>query len=298
MKPVEKLAIGARPLVVQTAWGGVECARSGAGPAVLLLSGAMGGYDQGILLGRAAAGSSGFEFIAISRPGYLATPLALGRTPEQQADLCSALLDALAIRQASVIAISGGGQCALQFALRHPGRCSALVMISACSAPLNGRLPFRFRLLKLAAHFPALSGAMARKAAADPDKAARRSIPDPALRALTLQDPEAGPLLMALQRSVMERMAARLPGTENDIAQSRSSFDYPLEQIRAPVLIVHGTEDEAVPFAQAKALAARVPRAELLAISGGRHVSLFTHRRVIQPRVRQFLAVVKKGADE
>jgi pimeloyl-ACP methyl ester carboxylesterase len=275
--------------ILDTPRGPLEYARTGEGPAVLLLHGAMGGYDQGLLLGRTVVGTPGYEFIAPSRPGYLGTPLALGPSPEQQADLCAALLDALAARRASVIAISGGGQCALQFAIRHPDRCAALVMISACSAPLSGRVPLRFHVLKLAARIPPLMDAMRRKAAANPEKAARRSIPDPALRARTLADADAGPLLTALQVSVMDRMAARLPGTQNDIVQSRSPFAYACEKIVAPVLIVHGTEDEAVPFAQAESLAARIPNAELLGVEGGRHVSIFTHRDLIQPRVRRFL---------
>jgi len=274
---------------IETLRGGIEYARSGEGPAVLLLHGAMGGFDQGLLLGRAAAGSTGFEFIAVSRPGYLGTPLALGKTPEEQADLCASVLDALAIREAAVIAISGGGQCALQLVLRHPGRCRALVMISACSAPLTVRVPLRFHLIAFLARFPAVVSRMRRKAADDPEGMARRAIPDADLRAQTLNDPEAGPLLGEHLASTMERMAERLPGTRNDIHQSRKPFAYPLERIQAPVLVVHGAADEAVPFAQAESLAAKLPRRELLAIPGGQHVCLFTHRRLIQPRVRQFL---------
>jgi pimeloyl-ACP methyl ester carboxylesterase len=269
--------------------GNIECAVSGEGPAILLLHGAMGGYDQGLLLGRAAVGSSGYRSIAISRPGYLGTSLACGKTPEQQADLCAALLDALIVRQAAVIAISGGGQCALQFALRHPKRCSGLVMISACSAQINVRLPFRFHLMKWMARVPALVAAMRRKFAANPAEAARRSIADPDLRARTLDDTEAGPLMLALQLSAMDRMMQRMPGTENDIRQSRMPFDYPLEQISVPTLIVHGTADQAVPFEQARLLAYRMPVAELLPIQDGEHVSLFTHLHEIRVRVTQFL---------
>jgi pimeloyl-ACP methyl ester carboxylesterase len=249
----------------------------------------MGGYDQGLLLARAAAGGAGFQCVAVSRPGYLGTPLALGETPEQQADLCAGVLDALGIARAAAIAISGGGQCALQFALRHQERCWGLVMVSACSAPLTVRLPFQFQLLKLMAHFPPLVAAMRRKAARHPERAAARSIPDPELRERTLRDPEAGPLMFALQSSTMDQMAQRLPGTHNDITQSRLPFDYPLECVAVPVLVVHGTADPAVPFAQARSLAARVPRAELLALEGGGHAALFTHLQEIRTRVAQFL---------
>jgi pimeloyl-ACP methyl ester carboxylesterase len=289
MRPEREEAATARPTIIGTRRGTVECARTGEGPAVLLLHGAMGGYDQGLILGRSAVGSPAFEYVAVSRPGYLGTPLALGEAPEEQADLCAALLDALAVPQAGVIAISGGGQCALQFALRHPDRCRCLVMISACSAPIAVRLPLQFHLLGLMARVPALTSRMRKRLRTDPERAVRRSIPDPQLRVQTLNDPEAGPLLLALQESTLDRLAERLPGTRNDIAQSRAAFAYPVEQISGPLLVVHGTADRAAPFAQARQLAARVPGAELLAIEGGEHVSIFTHRNVIRPRVERFL---------
>lgn len=277
------------PVILQTALGPVEYAECGAGPAVLLLHGAMGGYDQSLLLGRSALGSRPCRFIAVSRPGYLGTPLASGRAPEQQADLCAGILDALGITDAAVIAISGGGQCALQFALRHPRRCRALVMISACSARIGGRMPLRYHLFKVMARVPAMAASIRRKAEADPEGAAARSIPDADLRARTLSHPEAGPLMAALQRSTLDRMPRRLPGTTNDVRQSRRPFDYPLERIAPPVLVVHGTEDEAAPYAMGAALARRAPNAELLTIEGGRHVSLFTHLDEIRARVGEFL---------
>jgi pimeloyl-ACP methyl ester carboxylesterase len=289
MTGVREAPAGACPAIVETPAGKVECAWWGEGPAVLLLHGAMGGFDQGMTLGRAAVGPDGYKFVAVSRPGYLGTPLALGTTPEAQADLCAGVLDALAIREAAVIAVSGGGQCALQLALRHPGRCRALVMISACSASLTMRVPLRFHLVTFMARFPVLVSRMRRRAEIDPGGTARRVIPNPVLCAQTLEDPEVGPLFIEHLLSSMKRMSDRLPGTRNDIAQSRAPFAYPLERIVAPVLIVHGTADELVPYAHAESLAARLPRGELLPIPDGEHVCLFTHRRIIQRRVRQFL---------
>ncbi len=65
---------------------------------------------------------------------------------------------------------------------------------------------------------------------------------------------------------------------------------YPLEQIAVPVLVVHGTGDRLVPFAQhGRALAAGIPGAELLALEGGEHVAIFTHRNEVRARVTQFL---------
>ena len=269
-----------QPVTIQTSRGAVEYAVWGEGPAVLLLHGAMGGWDQGVLLARSAAGVPCFQYVAISRPGYLGTPLASGRTPEEQADLCASLLEALGIRDAALIAISGGGQCALQFTLRHRKRCRGLVMISACSAQIRVPVPFRFQMMKLMAHVPPLVRAMRRKAA---------------LRAPALNDPEAGPLMMALQSSTMERMAERMPGTQNDIRQSRLPFDYPLERISVPLLVVHGTADQAAPYTHAQSLASRVPKAELLSIEGGEHAALFTHLHEIRERVVPFLEAVSSS---
>jgi pimeloyl-ACP methyl ester carboxylesterase len=280
---------GIQPQIVETRLGPVEFVRTGEGPAVLLLHGAMGGWDQGLILGAAAVGP-GFEFISVSRPGYLGTPLRVGASPTQQADLCGALLEALAIRRAAAIAVSGGGQCALQFALRRPERCAALVMISACCAPIPRQVPLRFRLMLRLAGIPGVAAKMRGKAGETTEAMAARSIPDPELRARTLGNPEAGLLFRANQRITCERMADRVRGTRNDIAQARAAFAYPVEEIRCPVLVVHGTEDEAAPYAPAESFAGRAPYGELLAIPGGRHVSLFTHLGPIRERVRRFLA--------
>ncbi|HEY3377670.1 MAG TPA: alpha/beta hydrolase [Armatimonadota bacterium] len=276
------------PTVVSTRYGRVEYAEFGAGPAVLALHGAMGGYDQSLLLAR-TIGDAGYRYIAVSRPGYLGTPLSSGKTPMQQADLCAELLDALHIRTAAVMAVSGGGPCALQFALRHQQRCRGLVLVSTCGEKVNTPIPFSFHLTRLLVRWPACANAMQKKALANIEQMASRSIANPVLRARTLQDPDAGPLFTALLTSTCEHMAQRMPGTENDIAITRTT-DYRLEEIAVPTLIVHGTADSMVPFAQhARALASRIPGAELLAIEGGEHVSIFTHRPEVKARVAPFL---------
>ncbi|HEX9051676.1 MAG TPA: alpha/beta hydrolase [Anaeromyxobacter sp.] len=281
---------GADLRVVVTAAGPIEVAISGDGPALLALHGAMGGWDQGLLLAR-SLGARALRCVAPSRPGYLGTPLSVGRTPQSQADAYAAVLDALGVEAAAVAAVSGGGPSAVQFALRHPARCRALVLVSAATiGGIPTRLPLAWYAMRLAARVPPLAAAMRRKAARDPEASARRSIPEAALRERTLRDPEAGPLLRALQASTLDRMALRLPGTEVDIETGRADLAPALERISVPVLAVHGTADPAAPFAQAEAVAARAPGAELLAVPGGGHVALFTHLAPIRARVGAFLA--------
>ena len=140
------------PLIVSTHRGPIEYAEQGEGSAALALHGAMGGYDQGMILGQ-TIGEPGYRHLAVSRPGYLGTPLTAGRTPEEQADLCTALLDALDIDRAAVMAVSGGGPCALQFALRYPNRCWALVLVSTCSGKIESRVPLAFHVVKFLARW-------------------------------------------------------------------------------------------------------------------------------------------------
>ena len=132
--------------MVSTRRGPVEYAEWEAGPPVLALHGAMGGYDQGLILGL-TIGEPGYRQVAVSRPGYLGTPLSTGRTSQEQGDLCADFLDALGIGRTAVLAVSGGGPCALQFALRHPDRCWGLVLVSTCSGRIESRVPLAFHLI-------------------------------------------------------------------------------------------------------------------------------------------------------
>jgi len=279
----------AKPLVAQTPFGSIEYTLSGNGPiTVLALHGAMGGYDQADLLGR-TVGDPALRYLSISRPGYLGTALSVGKPPEGQADAYAALLDALGISKVCVIAVSGGGPSAIHFALRHRERCACLVLISTCSGKVTERLPLAFYLLKFLGRCPALFRLMRGKSSQDLEGYLRRSVSDPEILARTLQDTEVRPLLEEMMRMSIDRVGERLPGTLNDVEITRTR-DFPLEEIAVPTLVVHGVADTFVPFERhGRLLASRIPGAELLAVEGGEHVAIFTHRETVQPGVAAFL---------
>jgi pimeloyl-ACP methyl ester carboxylesterase len=276
------------PVSIRTARGAVEYATLGDGPTVLALHGAMGGWDQALILAR-TLDPTRFRALALSRPGYLGTPLAAGRSPEEQADLYAAMLDTLGVDRAAAIAVSGGGPSAIRFALRHRDRCWALVLVSSVGEPMTGTLPLSYHLKMWLGRQAWFTARLRRRIERDPESAAQRSIRDPDLRARTLADPEAGPLFRTLLTTTCDRMALRIEGTKQDVLVGRAPTP-PLEDVRVPTLVVHGTEDRVVPFAQHGAvLARRIPGAELLQIDGGEHVAIFTHRAPIKARVDAFL---------
>jgi len=277
----------------QTRLGPIETLDTGEGPALLALHGAVGGWDQSALLARALSGDNpGRRVIAVSRPGYLGTLIASGETPERQADLFAALLDALKIETATVAAVSAGGPSALHFAARHPARCRGLILASCCTTALETppEALKRMRMMALLARVPGFVPFLRWRLAREPDAAARRAIPDPDLRAQTLAHSEAGALLQQLQLSVLHCLADRLPGTLNDIAQFSALAPVPFARVLAPTLVIHGKADKVAPFSHAEKAAAQLRRAELFAIEGGPHVALFTHLDAIRRRTAAFLA--------
>src|SRR5262249_8924161 len=132
----ERVSIGSQ--IVQTPCGPIEYALAGDGPPVLVVHGAGGGYDQGLEIGEPLV-NSGFRVIAMSRFGYLRTPLPGDASAEAQADAHACLLDALTISRAGVIGASAGAPSSMQFALRSHDRCSAMIlMVPAAYAPRPG----------------------------------------------------------------------------------------------------------------------------------------------------------------
>src|SRR5687767_2479083 len=77
----ERVSTGGQ--LVRTPCGPIEFTAAGNGPAVLLVHGAGGGFDQVLELADHLAGA-GFQAIAMSRFGYLRTPLPADAPPAAQ----------------------------------------------------------------------------------------------------------------------------------------------------------------------------------------------------------------------
>lgn len=115
--------------VIPSPYGNIEYTESGSGPAVLLIHGSGGGYDQGELFAQVLL-SKQFHWITPSRFGYLRSTFNPNATWDDQTHAYAYLLDHLGIKKVAVVAISHGGPSALLFAVLHPEMVSSLTLIS------------------------------------------------------------------------------------------------------------------------------------------------------------------------
>lgn len=270
-------SLEAESRLVATGRGDMEYMVWGAGPPVLVVHGAGGGFDQGRLLAR-NLGPSGVTWISVSRFGYLRSQLPEARTPADQAQAFADLLDALDVGQVRILAMSGGVPPALHFSERHPDRVAGMVLLSP--APFT---PF------------------------GPD-VEDRPIPDWVYGAMLGNDivywlltrfargglEQAFDARPDLKKGIAAEEAAfvddlidgflpasrRVEGVNNERAAVCPDMVYRLEDIKAPTLLIHARDDRLNPFAVAQAIADRLPNARLIAFERGGHLLLGHHAEI------------------
>jgi pimeloyl-ACP methyl ester carboxylesterase len=267
----------------KTSAGVVEAALTGHGSTVLISHGSGGGYDMGLWLAHLIGGQ--FQYIAPSRFGYLRSPLPPRPTPETQADTYAALLDTLNVNSAIIIGLSAGGASALQFALRHSGRCHGLVMISAVSRPVPPLSPLLraiYPFMLKSDFIPWLFYTTAPHAVFQANGVSR------ALLAQIKPDREKMRLLDALYQTSFPSTLRR-EGMINDMQQLTIFPTYPLEHITVPTLVVHAVNDPIIPFEMGEFSARTIPNAQFLRLEDGGHFACVTHREETMPMVQGFL---------
>ena len=267
--------------VIETDCGPIEYATFGEGDPVLVVHGIFGGFDQGLVIARGNVGE-GFRSITPSRFGYLNTPLPDDASPAIQDDAYVCLLDALGIERAAILGTSAGSTSALQFALQHPDRCSALVLFTANL----------------------------------PGEVEAGLLPEPVAKALFKSDfafwlvttyfgksmqstmgvPDGFELTPEYEADVAEVMKTILPvkprsdGALFDMYVSNPDINtgYPLEEIGVPVLIINAVDDPLTLYENAQSAAEQIPDAKLVTIEDGGHMML-GHEERIRSEIGAFL---------
>lgn len=267
---------------VDTPCGPIEYAVAGNGAPVLVVHGAGGGFDQGAAFGESFH-RHGFRVIAMSRFGYLRTPLPRDASAAAQADAHACLLDALRIPRAAVIGVSAGAPSSIQFALRHPQRTTALVLlVPATYAPRPGNAP----PLKTPAGTRFLFDTALRSdfvmwAAS---KLARRTI----TRAILATPPHVVDGASADEQARAARMldlilpvSPRRDGLLNDSQVTSSVPRYALERITVPTLAISARDDLFGTYDGARYSADHIPGARFIGYANGGHLWIGHHQEVV-----------------
>lgn len=282
-----RISVGSQ--IAQTRCGAIEYATAGEGPPVLVVHGAGGGFDQGLEIAQPLA-HAGFRVIAVSRFGYLRTPLPPDASAAAQADTHACLLDALGIRRAAILGMSAGGPSAVQFALRHPDRTAALVLlVPAVYAPRPNDAPSVHAprgtpfLFDTALRSDFLFWAMGRLA--------RETF----IRAILGTPPEVVAAATPADQARIERIKEhilpvrpRREGLLNDAVVVGSLERSPLERISAPTLAISVQDDLYGTFDGARYAASQIPRARFIGYPRGGHM-LVGHDKDANSRVAAFL---------
>jgi pimeloyl-ACP methyl ester carboxylesterase len=257
--------------IAQTSCGAVEYAWHGAEhePTVIVSHSTSGGYDQGLAI---AERLRGFQGIAVSRAGYLRTPLKTAATPIEMADAYAALLDSLSIERSAVMGLSGGGMSAAYFALRHADRCWGMVLADAITkAPPKSSA----KIVEMGNSLPdGLAWLVTRLAV-------HVALP------LMFRDVETRSLVRVFfeNNPISERRA----GIQNDLENLHSMNNFPWEDVQVPTLLIHGDKDNLIPVEHSREAVRRIPNAQLVVIQGGRHECLVSRQRETFPLVNDFL---------
>jgi pimeloyl-ACP methyl ester carboxylesterase len=255
---------------------------------VLIVHGAGGGFDQGLYFA-APFLQAGYRIIAMSRFGYLRTPLPEDASPQAQADAHACLLDALGIeRVTGIIGVSAGAPSSMQFVLRHPERTDRVVLLvplayaprSAEQSTAPAGTPVVFETaLKSDFLFWLATKTMQRTLVtailATPPEVLERADATEQARALAMLDH-------------ILPVSPRQQGLLNDAAVAEALPRYDIERITTPTLAISLVDDLYGTYESARYTAEHIPGARFTGYPSGGHVWV-GHQEEILSEILAFL---------
>ncbi|TPK45525.1 alpha/beta hydrolase [Mesorhizobium sp. B2-5-4] len=240
-----------------------------AGPALLLIMGAMASmlwWPEAFC--RKLADASLYVIRYDNRDTGRSTKYPVGQPPYTFDDMAGdamAVLDSHGIGKAHVVGMSMGGMIAQLVALKHPSRVASLTVIS--SSPVGTDT----------SHLPRTTDAYLEHSAdgAKVDWADRRQVIDFMIRDARAIASTAHPFDEEGMRAFIERDYIRsggfLSATNHFMLKGTDQWKGRLHEMKAPLLVIHGTSDPIFPVEHGEALAQAVAGAKLLRVEGGGH---------------------------
>jgi 2-hydroxy-6-oxonona-2,4-dienedioate hydrolase len=276
---------------ISTPFGTLEYAVDGLGAPVLMIHGTGGGFDQGLRFGSALR-QRGHRIIAPSRFGYLRSDFPADPSLINQADAFVTLLDHLGIDRLPVIGGSAGALSATAFALRHPDRCTALILLVP-AANVSGSDPVEMTALQQKAVRILLNSDFSYWLAVE-------AAPERLIGTLLATDPHLLSTVSASERrrafailSDMMPVHARARGMLNDARQAGHPAKMNFSRLNMPVLVISAEDDRFGTAATARQIAEIVPHAELTILADGGHIWL-GHDDQVASRMETFISSIEE----
>ncbi len=192
----------------------------------------------------------------------------------------AALLDRLSADRAHILGTSLGGFVAQELALTRPDLVDRLVLVSTSHGGRGGQ-GMSSRALATMFGLGSFS----------PEGAARRGLKMATSAAYRTRHPE------EFDRIVSTRLALS-PSLSSYLRQARAGADFDasrrVQNISAPTLVIHGSDDRYVPVSNAYALARAVPGAALRVFDGAGHLVFVEKADEVNTDVVSFLLGVQE----
>jgi pimeloyl-ACP methyl ester carboxylesterase len=282
LRLAEKTLASYVPSVTTTPIVSVQYYREGKGYPIIIAHGITGGFDQGLGLAKNYVGE-GYDFIAVSRFGYLGSELPVDSSPDAQADVYKYLLDKLNIEKAFVFGNSAGGTSAIKFAMKYPDRCLGLILVSS-NVPTKVSMPPK-PVMKAFFGSDFLYWGLSSLMKENMLKmiGVTKSIQE------GMTKEEKDKLLNEIIISGLP-ISLRTKGVINDMFVSNPDINdnYCYEQIKIPTLIIHAKDDTLCSFNEAFAISKRVNNAEFVSFEQGGHLIL-NHEDEIKNKIANFI---------
>jgi pimeloyl-ACP methyl ester carboxylesterase len=223
----------------------------------------------------------GARLISFDRPGFGQSDAKPGRSLTDTADDIVALIDHLGLHKVYLAAASGGGPPALAFSHRAPDRIHAVALIGAAGAMAGITLERRVGFW-LARHAPGvLRWAISRRVQLGGDMEAffaRYTKHNPPVDQAILARPEIRHMFLA---SYAESLRQGIEAFTWELQLAARPWGFSLSEIRVPVAVWHGGQDNSVPPVMGKRIAAAIPGAQLHLLPDESHLFFLSRWREI-----------------
>jgi pimeloyl-ACP methyl ester carboxylesterase len=214
---------------------------------------------------RVAFAAAGFRVIAYSRRGVGATTRITG--PINHAEDLGRVLDALRVRRAHLVTVSGGATVAADFLISHPDRIASAVM--ACSL-ISYQDPILLAARRAAAPAPSPTGHSPSPAERQLSEVYRKSNPEGTRRWIEIQ-----------RRAQSAGLAPTTQSNEVTLAA--------IAETHVPILLIAGEYDTLFTPQMLRVVASRLPNAEAHLIRNAAHQAHWEQPEAFNALVLDFL---------